>query len=135
MFMALFDDPMDYWIEQSNLKLRELNEVWNASHEKPRPLFQISKNDARAFICAVLHMGLSNKNRLSKYWSRNELRNDQFILKLYSFTGLSARRFRRIVNCIRLYCKEEAVAKGFDDKSGELYDEHHKVVLQLTHFL
>lgn len=42
-------------------------------------------------------------------------------------SGLSARRFRRIVNSIRLYDKKEATTHKWNKKADENYDEHHKV--------
>lgn len=61
--MEQFEEAMDLWIMQSQKKSKELHAKWLIKNEgkKKRSLFQMTKTDAKAFVAAVLHMGLTIK--------------------------------------------------------------------------
>lgn len=130
MFKSFFDEPGEFWRQQSNAKLKELTELFNQQNpEKKKKLYQITKNDAKAAITAILHMGSNCKTNYKEYWSQNDNRKDPFIEKLIKYSKLSARRFRQILNCIRLYSKEDATKNGWNNRKSEAYDEHFRVSL------
>lgn len=54
-------------------------------------------------------------------------RQDPFIARMFAATRMSARRFRKMINAIRLYDKEYADIKRFSKKDDVAYDEHFKV--------
>lgn len=127
MFYGLFGQAENFWRKQSNKKLQELTELYNSTHEKKRKLYQISKTDSKALLAAILHMGLSKKTNWKYYWSQNENRKDCFISKICRYSKLSCRRFRTILNCIRMYDKKKATDLKLNDRNSESFDEHYKV--------
>lgn len=58
------------------------------------------------------------------------MHSDPFILRLYAATGMSARRFRMILNSIRLYDKEVANEQNLGNRESLDFDEHHKVIFK-----
>lgn len=108
-----------------------MTEKWNKDHpdNKPRKAFKFSKTDSKAFIAAFLYMGLTDKVEWKNYWSNDDNENDSFVKQLKLYSGLSARRFRKILNAIRLYDKQLASEQGLTDRKKETYDEHHKVMV------
>lgn len=55
-------------------------------------------------------------------------RQDPFIARMFVATKMSARRFRKMINAIRLYDKEYADSMNFSKKDNLDYDEHYKVI-------
>lgn len=128
MFKSFFEEASEFWRCQSNKKLKELTEIYN--HKNPlnkKKLYQISRNDAKSVITAILHMGSNCKTNYKDYWTRDENRKDPFMEKLIRYSKLSARRFRQVMNSLRMYSKEEAIKNGWNDKKNAAYDEHYKV--------
>lgn len=129
LFEQMFEEAGELWRKNSNLKLIELAEAWNAAHpdKKPRKPVVISKSDKKAFVAALLHMGLSNKPEWKQYWSKTRLICDEFITGLKTTAQLSARRFRLIMNSCRLYDKKKAAEMGWSDPKSKNFDEHYRV--------
>lgn len=139
MFEKFFADAGEFWRKQSNKKLKELTELHNRKHpQHKRRLYQITKNDCKAVVACILHMGSNKKSNFATYWSSDPAKNDPFILKIAKYSNMSARRFRKILNCIRLYDKAEAEKLGLSKKTSETFDEHYKVkhstFIFFTHF-
>lgn len=97
------------------------------THRKKKKLYQISQTDAKALFAAVLYMGSNDKTNYKDYWSKDDDKKDAFIAKLLLYAKLSARKFHRITNAIRLYSKADATEKHWNDKKHSDYDEHYKV--------
>lgn len=129
MFTKMFENAEKYWRKNSNEKIRELTETWNSANpnKKPRKPCLISETDSKAFVAAFLHMGLTDKVSWKNYWSTDSNENDVFINNLKLYSDLSGRRFRYIMNSIRLYDKGQSSAKGWNNRNSDSFDEHFKV--------
>lgn len=55
------------------------------------------------------------------------IRNDEILLTLKTTTGMSGRKFRRMVQCIRLYDKTVAETEKWSKRGQPSYDSQHKV--------
>lgn len=130
MFMTFFQEAGDLWRKQSNRKLKELTEAHNAKYpEQKRRLYQITETDAKAVIACILHMGMNKKTNYKDYWSTDEDKKDKFVSKVIQYSQLSARKFRKVLSCIRLYDKQDAQDRGLNRKDSGQYDEHFKVMI------
>lgn len=72
-------------------------------------------------------MGICQKSNYKTYWSKDDEKSDIFIKSLQKYAKLSARKFRKILSCIRMYDKEVASVSGLNNKKSDNFDEHYKV--------
>lgn len=79
-------------------------------------------------------MGLSKKTDWKHYWRRKVYQSDLFIKRLFETTGLSERRFRRILNCVRLYDKEDAKEKKLSLKVAMSMMNMLRCVYEITFY-